>query len=324
MFTLALYSRNRNRKEGKIMAEIDNKNEDNKEITEEIKKETPEETKVEAVQTQENKTEEVKTETENKTEEVKPEEVKTETEKAAPVQTVKEEAPHAAVKPAKKAKKPFPWQPVLKVAGVVVLSVGCGFGGGYLAGKQTVSNAVASAQSEMQNANGMPNGDMRGNDSFSGGTMPGTDSGSSSSTTSTGAALGIYAQTNTSNQVVIAGFSTNSTAQTAGLQTGDIITALDGTAISSYDEITQFLSTKSVGDQVKVTVTRDSKSVDATITLVAKSDMSSGSSNSANGSSGSSSGSMPSKGKTDTQSGSTSQSSSGSSSSSSSSSSLQG
>ena len=253
-------------------------------------------------------------------------------EKAAPETAApKAEPPHVAAQPIaaepakkeKKAKKPFPWKPVLKVAGVAALSIGCGFGGGYLAGQQSAQSTISNAQSQLSDANGFGGGMMQKGDSgssdFSGRSFPGSDSSSGSSdsngssTATTGAALGIYVQTNTDNQVVIAGFSDNSNAETAGLKTGDIITALDGTTVSSYNEITTFLSSKSAGDKVKVTVTRDGSSTDATITLVEKSGMSS----SSNGSSSSGS-TAPSMGKQDAQSGSTSNSSSGSSSSSSS------
>jgi membrane-associated protease RseP (regulator of RpoE activity) len=260
------------------------------------------------------------TEKTEQVEEIKTEEpVKEEAAKAPETEAPKAEAPHITVETAaqpKKAKKAFPWKPVLKVAGVMALSVGCGFGGGYLAGQQSIKSLAATAQNEMSSANGMPDGMMRGK-SFSDDSTQSNGSSNGSAATTTGAALGVYVQTNTDNQVVIAGFSDNSTAESAGLQTGDIITSLDGTTVSSYNEITSFLSSKSAGDKVKVVVTRDGKEVSATITLVEKSSISSGSTSGSSGSTnGSAGGSMPSKGKTDTQSGSTTQSSSGSSSSS--------
>ena len=233
--------------------------------------------------------------------------------KAPEMEAPKAEIPHVTVEPAatkaKKPKKPFPWTTVLKIAGVAVLSLGCGFGGGYLAGQMVSQNDAASAKSQFSSENGMPKIEIRDGEGFSGDSTQNGNSGSSAPTT-TGAALGVYVQTNSSKQVVIAGFSSNSTAETAGLATGDIITSLDGTTVSSYDEITQFLATKSAGDKVKVAVTRDGKEVTATVTLVEKNGMSSSSDNSS-----SSNGSMQSKGKTDTQSGSTSDSGSSSSSS---------
>lgn len=260
---------------------------------------------------------------ENKVEETAAKEPAKAPETAAPTaEKAHVEAQPIAPATVQKQKKAFPWKPVLKVAGIAALSVGCGFGGGYLAGQQSIASATTSAQAEMQNANG-EGGFMRGKD-FSG-SMPDSNGSSSSSTATTGAALGVYVQT-TNNQVAIAGFSSNSTAESAGLQTGDIITALDSTKISSYDDITSFLADKSAGDTVKVTVTRDSKEVSATITLVEKSGMTSGgttggttggSTNGGSSDKGSSGqNSMPSQGKPDTQSGSTSKSSSSSSSSS--------
>lgn len=216
----------------------------------------------------------------------------------------------AAAAPVKKTKKPFPWTVVLKVCGVAALSIRCGFGGGYLAGKQSAESAITSAQSELQSGmGGMMKGGDSGSSDFSNKQMP-NGGGSTASTTQTGAALGLYVQTDSSNQVVIAGFSDNSNAESAGLAAGDVITALDSTTISSYDEISAFLANKSAGDSVKVTVTRDGKTVTAEITLVEKSGMSSSSQNSSGSSSGSSDNSMPSMGRPDAQSGSTAQSSS--------------
>lgn len=306
------------------MADIENKNELGTESVPEKKEETVEQTAAPAANTVQTATETTAAEAEAPKAAEVSDQPKTAPETTAP----KAEAPHVNVQPihaekAKKEKKVFPWKPVLQVAGVAVLSIGCGFGGGYLAGQQSAQNAISSAESSVQSENGFPGGMMRGNDSdssdFSGkGSMPDNNSGSSTTTDTTGAALGIYVQTNTDNQVVIAGFSDNSTAQTAGLQTGDIITALDGTTVSSYNEITTFLASKSAGDQVKVTATRDGAEVNATITLVEKSAMSSSGSSSSNGSSsnGSSSDSTaPSMGRPDAQSGSTSNSASSSSSS---------
>jgi len=237
----------------------------------------------------------------------------TEKTKVAAAEAPKAEKPQVTVEPAatktEKPKKPFPWTIVLKIAGVAVLSLSCGFGGGYLAGKMVSQNDVANAKTQISSKNNMQKNKARDGEGFSDNSKQNGNSGSSAATT-TGAALGVYVQTNSNSQVVIAGFSSNSTAETAGLATGDIITSLDGTTVSSYDEITQFLATKSAGDKIKVVVTRAGKEVTATVTLVEKSGMSSFSDDSS-----SSNGSMPSKGKTDMQSGSTTESGSSSSSS---------
>jgi putative serine protease PepD len=46
----------------------------------------------------------------------------------------------------------------------------------------------------------------------------------------------------------------------AGLQSGDTITAVDGDAITSGDELTTTIGSKKPGDSVSVTYTRDGTS----------------------------------------------------------------
>jgi putative serine protease PepD len=48
---------------------------------------------------------------------------------------------------------------------------------------------------------------------------------------------------------------------------GDVILALDDKAMSSFDSVADYIDTKSVGDQVKLTVQRDGKTIDITATL---------------------------------------------------------
>ena len=48
---------------------------------------------------------------------------------------------------------------------------------------------------------------------------------------------------------------------------GDIITAADGQAIASADELIAFLTQKKPGDKVTLTVERDGKTQDVTVTL---------------------------------------------------------
>lgn len=58
-----------------------------------------------------------------------------------------------------------------------------------------------------------------------------------------------------------------SPAEKAGLKQGDIITAIDGHAMSSMDDITAYLVQKKPGDKIKVTYTRSKDSRDADLTL---------------------------------------------------------
>jgi len=53
----------------------------------------------------------------------------------------------------------------------------------------------------------------------------------------------------------------------AGIQPGDIITAIDRTPIQSVTELNVFLAQKKPGEQVTVTITRDDSSLDVPVTL---------------------------------------------------------
>ncbi|NHC44369.1 S1C family serine protease [Motilibacter aurantiacus] len=56
-------------------------------------------------------------------------------------------------------------------------------------------------------------------------------------------------------------------AAAAGLQSGDIITAIDGQPVTDFDDLSATISTHSVGDRVTVAYTRDGQSRTATVTL---------------------------------------------------------
>jgi serine protease Do len=67
--------------------------------------------------------------------------------------------------------------------------------------------------------------------------------------------------------VVITGVTQNSAADQAGLQTGDIITAVSGKKISEAADVTAAVQKKSVGDKIKITISRDGSSKTVTVTL---------------------------------------------------------
>ena len=48
---------------------------------------------------------------------------------------------------------------------------------------------------------------------------------------------------------------------------GDVILAIDGKPMQSFNDVADYIDTKSVGDQVKLTVQRDGKTIDITATL---------------------------------------------------------
>ena len=86
------------------------------------------------------------------------------------------------------------------------------------------------------------------------------------------AALGISAETvaNASGQptgVGVANVTPGEGADKAGIKPGDIITAVDGQATKSVEELTSILVSKRPGDTVTVHYTRDGKSRTATVTL---------------------------------------------------------
>lgn len=140
----------------------------------------------------------------------------------------------------------------------------CGFGGGWLAydARAQKDQPVSSQENSQEN---MPQ--FRGD--FGG--FPGQ-----SETDNTSAALGVLVRSS-DDGVVVEGFSDNSKAESAGIQTGDIIEKLDGTSVSSIEEIKSFLSGKKPGDTVKITVLRDQEEKDVNVELVESSSFSSGS-----------------------------------------------
>lgn len=58
-----------------------------------------------------------------------------------------------------------------------------------------------------------------------------------------------------------------SVAQKAGIEVGDIITHFDGKKLSDDNNLANVIKTKKVGDQVKITVWRDGKTFEVTVTL---------------------------------------------------------
>jgi serine protease Do len=60
----------------------------------------------------------------------------------------------------------------------------------------------------------------------------------------------------------------DSDAYAQGIREGDIITAVDGTTVSSAEELSRIKNSHTAGDQVTVTIYRNGKSYEVTVTLM--------------------------------------------------------
>ena len=58
-----------------------------------------------------------------------------------------------------------------------------------------------------------------------------------------------------------------SAAEAAGLKVGDVITAIDGQDVTTMEELNKIKNDKKIGDKITLTITRDGKSQDVTLTL---------------------------------------------------------
>jgi serine protease Do len=60
----------------------------------------------------------------------------------------------------------------------------------------------------------------------------------------------------------------NSDAYAQGIREGDIITSVDGTTVSSTEELSRIKNSHTAGDQVTMTIYRNGKSYEVTVTLM--------------------------------------------------------
>lgn len=58
-----------------------------------------------------------------------------------------------------------------------------------------------------------------------------------------------------------------SSAEKAGLKIGDVITAVDGTKVTTMDELNEIKNKKAIGDKITLTINRDGKESNVTVTL---------------------------------------------------------
>ena len=67
--------------------------------------------------------------------------------------------------------------------------------------------------------------------------------------------------------IYVADVSQNGAAATAGIKEGDIILAIDGKTVNKFGELQELLASHKPGDKVKVTIMRNKKKQDVTVTL---------------------------------------------------------
>lgn len=144
------------------------------------------------------------------------------------------------------------WKKVLMYV-LVFLVAGCGaFAGSYMAQRVYHAQMEKEAVKQFGNfGNMMPFG------------------GDNSESTTSGPALGITIQ-QTDDGIEIVGFASNGNAEKAGLKTGDIIREVDGKSYDSVSAISSYISSKNVGDKVKVTVSRNGEEKTYSVRLVKK------------------------------------------------------
>ena len=168
-------------------------------------------------------------------------------------------------------------------AAVVVAVGGIGFGVGHVTANDDTGSATASAQSRVSNGRLGPfprdhgTGSTSGgtaNGSTSGGTTPGSNSAGNGTGSQTAPSptrrvvLGVSVQDATNPPgATIANVANASPAATAGLQSGDVVTAVDGTTITSASDLGTAVAAHNPGDAVTISYQRNGTTSNAHVTL---------------------------------------------------------
>lgn len=170
---------------------------------------------------------------------------------------------------------------VAVVVGVLLIA-GLGFAIGWIAAPNddsAPSSAVATSPSQNGNSNGNgSNGNGNGQNIPS---SPGNGNGSSSddssgdssgdSTTAPqlrGAYLGVSVESAANNGgATITSVAEDSPAAAAGLKEGDVVTAVDGTQVTSALDLVRQIREHDINDSITVTYTRNGNTADAKVTL---------------------------------------------------------
>lgn len=182
-------------------------------------------------------------------------------------------APKDKTKEKTKKKHHFGWDTFGKVCAVAILAFACGFGGGVVAVKTVGEDDTQDVQEFSARGGSAPDFQMPsqgdGSDSSSGSGSSDSDSPFSSS-----AVIGITVQQKSESddsddtEVVVVAVNDKSNADEAGLQVGDIITEIDDEEVDTVEELSSYVSEKSVGDTVTLTYERDGKEAVAEVELV--------------------------------------------------------
>ncbi len=137
--------------------------------------------------------------------------------------------------------------------------------GGLLGGKNGDSSALNGLLNQLRDRLGHESGGSGSNGNGS----SGNGSNGSGGTTSSEAFLGISAAAAPTGQsgVQVAAVAASGPAADAGLQAGDVITAVDGTAVSNPAALVTAIHAHQPGDQVTITYTRGGKSTEVKVRL---------------------------------------------------------
>ncbi len=105
-----------------------------------------------------------------------------------------------------------------------------------------------------------------------GGQLPGGNGNDGGTTASDAGFLGVGVQASTDPKgVEVTDVAANSPAAKAGLQDGDVITAIDGKDVTAPDAVRAAVQAKSSGDKITVTYTRNGESTTVDVTLTSRS-----------------------------------------------------
>lgn len=163
---------------------------------------------------------------------------------------------HTDASPAKRATFEVPKWAALVVAGLLLLGVG--FAIGWIS-----APGGGQHHREFPDGQGLPLPGGRTRPQF-----PGPQSGGTQAPTPRRVILGIATQdaTGTTGAQVI-NVVTGTPADQAGLKTGDVITAVDSTPVTSAAQLAQAIRAHQPGDQVTLTITRNGASSQVTVKL---------------------------------------------------------